>query len=160
MSDKDRGDPRMEPSNGDTMIPEGLSASQYARMAAASALATQYAIGSLTREVSETRAAVHAEKLEFEAFRDETRKNFEALGVMSKRIRKVEKKAGEIEKKAGEIEKKAVEIEEELEDTKTHNLRVLAGKYRWWKRVTLSGIGVVLTGLIVLILGHYLFHIG
>lgn len=172
--ERESGDPRTEPSlektergNGENMVPEGLSAQEYARMAASSALATQYSIGALTREmsetktaVSETKAAVKEQHDEFEEFRKETQHNFEQLGVMSKRIKKVEKKAGEIERKAGEIEKKAVEIEEELEDSKVHNLRIMARKYNRLKAAFWSAVIAVVIGVAVILIAHFAFHVG
>lgn len=155
-------DPREEPRegafNGD--FPEGLDAREYARIAAKAVVTMEYSMGKLLREVSTTGGKVDALDARFTEFQKETHANFEQLGVIRKRIRTVEKKAVQIEKKAGEIEKKAVEIEEELEDTAARDLRAYKRKYNWWKNGAISVFGVIVTGVIVLLIGHYIFHIG
>jgi DNA repair ATPase RecN len=155
--------PHLEEGNGD-IIPEGLSVQEYARIMARCAASLEYSIGSLTREVSDTKSATKTaledmgERLDH--FEDETRQSFEQLGVVRKRLRKVERQAGQIGKKAGEIGRKAEEIAEELEDTKSRDLRSYKRKYNWWKNGAISTIGAVVIGVIVILIGHYVFHVG
>ena len=130
--------PSLDAGNGDD-IPEGLSAQEYARIMARSVASIEYSIGSLMSEVGKLTERVGA-------FEDETHQSFEQLGVIRKRIKKVEQKASD--------------LADDLEDTKTRELRAFKRKYNWWKNAALTGVGTIVVGVIVLLIGHYVFGVG
>jgi hypothetical protein len=101
---------------------------------------SSYAIGALTREIAGVRH-------EMQQFHEEVRSSFKQLGVrLKKRVEKTERKMQD--------------LEEEIEDTKTHDLRMFKRRYLWWKNTALSGIGLVLTGVITALIAKYVFHVG
>ena len=130
--------PSLDAGNGDD-IPEGLSAQEYARIMARSVASMEYSIGALMREVSGLGTRLST-------FEDETHQSFEQLGVIRKRIKKVEKQASD--------------LADDLEDTKTRDLRAFKRKYNWWKKVALTGAGTTAVGVIVILIAHYIFKIG
>jgi hypothetical protein len=150
--------PRSHPDdygNGDRLdVPTGKSAEEYARIAANSALNCEYAVGGMMRELAATRSAqatfqtnTSAFMQETRAFMGETREAFKQLGV---KVRKSERR----------IEAKVEEIQDEVEDTKTRNLREFKHKYNFWKKTFVGSAIAVVVGVVTLIVGHYIFHIG
>jgi predicted RNase H-like nuclease (RuvC/YqgF family) len=136
--------------------PEDPTLEDRVRAAAEHALAAHQAIGSLSAEVAAQKGMLLAQQTSITEFRQEVRESFRELGIKQKRETK---KIQKVEKDLNETQKDVTELAEEVEDSKIHNLRVLAGKYRWWKRVALSGAGLTLVGVLTAIIAHYVFHI-
>lgn len=102
-------------------------------------LAASYAIGAMIREM----ALVRTEISDFQA---EVRESFQQIGV-------------KIRKRVAKTERRVEQLADELEDTKTRDLRAFRRRYNWWKNAALSGIGLVATGIVTALIAHYIFHI-
>lgn len=96
--------------------------------------------GSLVREVANVQRE-HAD------FRTEVREAFHQLGVRFK-------------KRVKSTEQKVEQLAEELEDTKTRDLRKLRRRVNWWKNTAIGVLVTISTGVLVVLIGHYLFHVG
>ena len=133
--------------NGDRGVPEGKSAEEYARVAANSALNCEYAVGGMLRELASTRTAQATFQTNVSSFMTETRDAFKQLGV---KVRKSKQR----------IEQKIEAIDNELEDTKTRNLREFKHKYQWWKKTFIGSAIAVAVGVASILVAHYAFHVG
>lgn len=92
-------------------------------------------IGSAMREISFLRKEV-------EELHGEMRDGFSQLGVKLKKTRQ-----------------KLSSLESEVEDTKSHDLRIMAGKYRWWKRTMIATVIGVATTVAASLILYYVFHV-
>lgn len=134
--------------NGDRAeIPAGKSAEEYTRIAANSALNCEYAIGAMMRELASTRTSQATFQTAISAFMLETRDSFKQLGV---KVRKSERR----------IEARVDEIYDEVEDTKTRDLRAYKRKYNYWKKTALAGAGGTLIAVLAALILHYIFKVG
>ena len=133
--------------NGDRGVPEGKTPEEYTRIAANSALNCEYAIGGMMRELAQTRSAQATFQANVNAFMVETRDAFKQLGV---KVRKSEKR----------IEAKVDEIHDEVEDTKTRELRAYKRKYNYWKKTALAGAGGTIVAVVAALILHYIFKVG
>ena len=133
--------------NGDRGVPDGKTPEENARIAANAALNCEYAIGGMMRELASTRTAQATFQTNVSAFMAESREAFKQLGV---KVRKSEQR----------IEQKIDAIDDEIEDTKTRNLREYRRKYNWWKKTFIGSAIAVIVGVVTLMVGHYVFHIG
>jgi uncharacterized protein YukE len=101
--------------------------------------ASSYAIGALIREMASVRN-------EIRDFQGEVRESFQQLGVrLHKRVKKAEQRVEQ--------------LADELEDTKTRDLRAFKRRYNWWKNAALSGLGLVMTGVLTALILRYVFHV-
>ena len=150
--------PRSHPDeygNGDRVdVPEGKTAAEYTRISANAALNCEYAIGGMMRELASARTAqatfqtnTNAFIAETRGFMGETREAFKQLGV---KVRKSERR----------IEAKVEEIQDEVEDTKTRNLREFKHKYNFWKKTFVGSAIAIAVGVASILVAHYVFHVG
>jgi hypothetical protein len=141
--------------NGDRLeVPAGKTPEEYTRISANAALNCEYAVGAMMRELASARSAqatfqtnTNAFITETRGFMGETRESFKQLGV---KVRKSERR----------IEAKVEEIQDEVEDTKTRNLREFKHKYNFWKKTFVGSAIAIAVGVASILVAHYVFHVG